>query len=909
MANENDLSGRVGLDTTNFKAGVSQLNDQIKAIETGFRASAAVMGSWSETSDGLKMRVNSLNDKLALQKQKLSVLTDEYKKTVSEQGASSKAAASLASQMYSAEKAINATENDLKKYNTQLDTASKKMEKLADKMQAIGEKGSKVGSAMTVGVTAPIVAAGAASFKLASDLSESINKVDVAFGGSANNIKEWSKTTIDKIGLAQTTALDMVAAYGDMGTSMGGTTKAAADLGKQLVERAADMASYKNISIDVASTGMQAIFTGETESLKKLGVVMTEANLKAYALANGYKKSYDEMSQWEKVQLRASYVIDATNNSAGDFARTSDQAANQTRLLKERVKELGTSFGEDIAPAITPAINSLNNMIKSFGSLDNGTKKTIITVAALAAGTGPVVLGASKVVSGVGKAIKVINSLKAASVASATATAATASAETAAGTAAMAATPKVAGLGVAFKSMLGPIGIALAAITAVGVAFEVAANKAIDSRQKLVDDQYDGLIEKSDKYYQNEIDNLENQKNAHANALTETEANINKYYDKASEAAEQYVKDTQKRLKKESEAYTEAHKKRIKELEEERKLKNAAIDAETNAAVLEVQSKINAIDAKTEAEEQARKNKENAEKLQQLKLDVDNARTIIAKQSAEKALADFLLQLENEKTLAMREKQKQQLQDQIDAIKMEGDKKKEAVNAEITRQKEAAAQTLQIQQQSVDDRLEALDGYVDRERERLELSRANLIKIEQQNTATYVEEIDKRIAEFQRQQKAAEDAANASREAANAAIATEYQNPLNKSAKTTDSMDVAYWLYKILFPSSVPKNASGTNDWKGGITRVNEEGGEILNLPRHTQIIPHDVSMEAARAFGRQQALAQSTTTNYNHYGAMQEHIVFQVGDEVVTNSIKNKVSFGVANTSQGLREALGYGI
>ena len=279
----------------------------------------------------------------------------------------------------------------------------------------------------------------------------------------------------------------------------------------------------KNISIDVANTGMQAVFTGETESLKKLGVVMTEANLKSYMLANGYKKTYEELTQWEKVQLRAKFVMDATNNSAGDFARTSEGAANQSRMFKEGLKELGATFGDEIVPAITPVIKGINGMFKSFGDLDSNTKKTIVTVAAVAAALGPIALGAGKVVSGVGGAVKIINSLKTASAASAVATAAAATAETAAGTAAAVAAPAVTGFGTALKAAAGPIGLALIAIGALATHYMSAAGKIQDAQQKIIDSKYDKLASASDAHYQKELDNLEKDKTALSDNLAKKE--------------------------------------------------------------------------------------------------------------------------------------------------------------------------------------------------------------------------------------------------------------------------------------------------------------------------------------------------------------------------------------------------
>lgn len=210
---------------------------------------------------------------------------------------------------------------------------------------------------LTLGVTTPILAAGTASFKFASDLNENLNKTEVAFKENASSVIDWSKTTLKQYGLAQSTALEMAATWGDMGTSMEIPLDSATEMSQTLVELAADLASFKNISIERTQTALNAVYTGETESLKELGVVMTEANLEAYAMAKGMEKSYSEMSQAEKVTLRYQYVLDKTKNSQGDFARTSDSAANQMRIAQESAKELAAEFGQKLLPAGTKLLN------------------------------------------------------------------------------------------------------------------------------------------------------------------------------------------------------------------------------------------------------------------------------------------------------------------------------------------------------------------------------------------------------------------------------------------------------------------------------------------------------------------------------------------------------------------------
>lgn len=261
---------------------------------------------------------------------------------------------------------------------------------------------STAGNALTTGLTVPLAAAGVASVNFSSDMQEAINKVEVAFGGAADSVKEWSSTTLNSIGLAQGTALDMAALFGDMATSMGYSQDAAAQMSMALVNLAADLASFKNIGIDQASTALKSIFTGETESLKELGVVMTQANLEAYALAEGYTTAYTAMDQAQQVAVRYQYVLANTQNAQGDFARTSDSTANQLRIFRESLKEAAATAGDELLPVITPIIGKLNELIQTFGDLDEGTQKAVVQTGLFLAALGPML----KVTGGITTAVK-----------------------------------------------------------------------------------------------------------------------------------------------------------------------------------------------------------------------------------------------------------------------------------------------------------------------------------------------------------------------------------------------------------------------------------------------------------------------------------------------------------------------
>lgn len=167
----------------------------------------------------------------------------------------------------------------------------------------------------------------------------------------------------------------MASTFMSMGNGMGISADTGKKMAKTLTGLAGDMASFYNVSQDVAQTALNSIYTGETESLKKFGVVMTEANLQQYAYSKGITKQVSAMSQLEKVYLRYSYVLNSTKNAQGDFARTSGSWANQVRLLKEQFSQLLGILGKGLISVLNPIIKALNTMLASLISIANSMSK------------------------------------------------------------------------------------------------------------------------------------------------------------------------------------------------------------------------------------------------------------------------------------------------------------------------------------------------------------------------------------------------------------------------------------------------------------------------------------------------------------------------------------------------------
>lgn len=197
----------------------------------------------------------------------------------------------------------------------------------------------------------------------ASDLAEVQNVVGVTFGSATEAINSWSKECLAAYGMNEVSAKRYAGTIGAMLKSSGLAGDAIVDMSKDMVGLAGDMASFYNLDLETAFEKIRSGISGETEPLKQLGINMSVANLEAYALSQGITTAYNEMSQAEQVMLRYNYLMSTTADAQGDFARTQDSYANQTRLLSESWLEFTGIMAEQLLPVLTTIVSWLNNIV------------------------------------------------------------------------------------------------------------------------------------------------------------------------------------------------------------------------------------------------------------------------------------------------------------------------------------------------------------------------------------------------------------------------------------------------------------------------------------------------------------------------------------------------------------------
>lgn len=204
---------------------------------------------------------------------------------------------------------------------------------------------------------------GKEAISAASDLQEVQNVVDTTFGKSgAAKIESWAKSAGAQFGLTETQAKRFTSTLGAMMKSSGLAGDEIVGMSTDLAGLAADMASFYNLDFDEAFQKIRSGISGETEPLKQLGINMSVANLEAFALEKGLGKTFAQMTQGEQVMLRYQYMMEATADAQGDFARTSDGYANGMRALETNITSLKTKLGEVLLPAVNDIVGAVNGL-------------------------------------------------------------------------------------------------------------------------------------------------------------------------------------------------------------------------------------------------------------------------------------------------------------------------------------------------------------------------------------------------------------------------------------------------------------------------------------------------------------------------------------------------------------------
>lgn len=231
--------------------------------------------------------------------------------------------------------------------------------------------GVLIGGAFAIG---KLTQFGKECVELGSNLAEVQNVVDVTFTTMSDKVNEFAKNAMTSAGLSETMAKQYVGTFGAMSKSFGFSEAQAYDMSTALTQLTGDVASFYNISQDLAYIKLKSVFTGETETLKDLGVVMTQSALDQFALANGYGKTTSAMTEQEKVALRLAFVQKQLPAASDDFIRTSGSWANQVRVMQLQLQSLKATVGQGLINLFTPVLRVINILLGKLATLANAFK-------------------------------------------------------------------------------------------------------------------------------------------------------------------------------------------------------------------------------------------------------------------------------------------------------------------------------------------------------------------------------------------------------------------------------------------------------------------------------------------------------------------------------------------------------
>lgn len=295
----------------------------------------------------------------------------------------------------------------------QLTGASNKATKQATSI--FSGMGKKIAGALSIAALAKFTKD---CIEVGSNVTEVQNVVDTAFKDLAGSADEWASNAMTNFGLSELSAKKYMGVFGQMSNAMGITGQAALDMAENVTGLTGDVASFYNLGTDEAYTKLKSIWTGETETLKDLGVIMTQTNLDQYAFNNGFGKTTAKMTEQEKVMLRYQYVTSALSNATGDFVKTQDSWANQTRILTLRFQQLKASLGKGFIALFTPILRGFNSLLAGLQKVADGfagfvqmltgadISSPMGSISADIAGIGDDAGGAADNVSGIGDAAK-----------------------------------------------------------------------------------------------------------------------------------------------------------------------------------------------------------------------------------------------------------------------------------------------------------------------------------------------------------------------------------------------------------------------------------------------------------------------------------------------------------------------
>lgn len=403
------LTIEIGGSTVQLQKSMAEVNKKSKDLQSELASVNRLLKLDPKNTDLITQKQKILADAVSATSDKLGKLK-EAERQVIEQFQRGEVAEEAVREL---QRTIVRTEQDLNRLTEASEqmnhTMSQNFKDAGKKLQDFGGKAIGVGKNMTAAVTLPIVAAGAASFKMAADLQDAFGATDQIFKTSADEVKNWADNLESYYGIAEGEALTYANTMGSMLQNIGGLSEAeAAKQAETLVQLSGDLAAMFGGSTESAVQALTGALKGNASMLDNYGMGVNEATIKSKALEMGLIKEKEELSLAAKQAATLALIMEQTADAQGQAGREAGGASGSMRGLVTELKNIGTEIGEILLPVITPLIAKLKEIIERFGNMSPEMQRTIVIVAGIAAAIGPLIVLLGSLAWGLGAIIGIL---------------------------------------------------------------------------------------------------------------------------------------------------------------------------------------------------------------------------------------------------------------------------------------------------------------------------------------------------------------------------------------------------------------------------------------------------------------------------------------------------------------------
>lgn len=410
--NQNNIDGKFGLDVTDFKAGITQVNRDIREVRSEFNAASSGLDNWKESTEGVTLKLKSLDSILVSQKKKLQLLRDEYERVAKEEGETSKAAQNLKIRMNSQQTTVNKTEKELKQYKNTLDkvareqaqasTATKKLNIDFEQLSKTASKVNAVGNGLTLGLTLPIVLGIKEIGKYALGLEATEAKFNTVFGAFRDNMQDYINDWQTLVPISEQAARSVASGIQDLLVPMGYYREDAQQMTESTMTIIGALTNFNNAThtAEQVSSAFQSAYTGVYKPMKALGVQTSVSEVKLKAVELGLAATTKEVTKQAQAAAFLKIAYEQSGDALAAFNYESLDTKSKLEISTNRLKDAGAELGTELIPMVIKGIDTINDLIDRFDELTPAGKKAILTAAGIAAATGPVIKGGAGIIKG-----------------------------------------------------------------------------------------------------------------------------------------------------------------------------------------------------------------------------------------------------------------------------------------------------------------------------------------------------------------------------------------------------------------------------------------------------------------------------------------------------------------------------